>query len=129
MHDLQEVQSLLTRWARWAAMRADSGLGYARITPLGRVIEQGPDGAAIRPTKWRGPTPSGAIEETVEQAVCLLPDDLRRVIVVMYLKPGSTKQKAHDLNISPCRYYQVQKYAHYYVAGALAAAGVYRARG
>lgn len=128
MHDLQEVQALLARWARWAAMRADSGLGFARITQLGRIIEQGPAAAAIRTTHGQRPTPAAAVEEAVEQAIGLLPDDLRRVILAVYLAPGSTKQKAHDLNVSATRYFDNQKHAHYFLAGALAAAGVYRAR-
>lgn len=123
-----ELSELMHAWARWAAMRADNGLGFARITKLGRVIAEGPTAAAIRSTGGSRPTPTASLEETIERFVCLLPDDLRQVIHTAYLGKGTMKQKARDLNIPEARLFDLRTHAHYFLAGALSAVGVLRVR-
>ena len=123
-----ELYELLNAWARWALTRADNGLGFARVTKLGRVIEEGPTAAAIRSTAGPRPTPGASTEEAVERAVCALPDELRQVILAAYLGRGTVKQKARDLKIPETRFFDHQKHAHYFLAGALSTAGVLRVR-
>lgn len=123
-----ELDALMHAWARWAVTRAENGLGFARVTKLGRMIEEGPTGAAIRSTAGSRPIPAASTEEAIERAVNLLPDELRQVVLAAYLGRGTVKQKARDLNIPEARFFDLRTHAHHFVAGALAAAGVFRVR-
>ncbi len=123
-----ELHELMHTWARWAVTRAENGLGFARVTKLGRMIEEGPTGAAIRGTAGGRPIPSASTEEAVELAVNMLPDELRQVVLAAYLGRGTVQQKAQDLGILASRYHEQFKRSQYFLAGALSAAGVFRVR-
>jgi DNA-directed RNA polymerase specialized sigma24 family protein len=97
------IDDALTRWARWALVKADGGLGYSRTTTLGRVIDLGPQGAAIRCTNGHRAI-SAPLEERIESAVVGLPEQLKLVVMCEYLRPGSRGQHARDCGLSRYRY-------------------------
>lgn len=123
-----ELDALMHAWARWAVTRAENGLGFARVTKLGRMIEEGPTGAAIRSTAGSRPIPAASTEEAIETAVNLLPDELRQVVLAAYLGRGTVAQKSKDLGILASRYHEQFKRSQYFLAGALSAAGLLRVR-
>ncbi len=94
------VDDALLCWARWAILSADNGLGFNRTTLLGRVIDLGPTGAAIRPRHGPRMTPGNDTAEAIDAAVAALPGHLRIVVKLEYLGRDSRKQNAKRLHLS-----------------------------
>jgi DNA-directed RNA polymerase specialized sigma24 family protein len=85
------INDLLNRWAMWSTRRASSGLGYPRQAIYTRLV--GNTQVALMPE----------IDEeswAVEQAVQSLKHhrNLYEVVLEMYLKGGTSEQKAKALH-------------------------------
>ena len=94
------IDALLIHWARWSVYRSDVGLGFARSTTLGRVIELGPAGAAIRQAPVGRTIAGNETAEQIDRLVAQLPDHLKTVVRLEYLGRDSRKQNAKHLCLS-----------------------------
>ncbi|BCO32868.1 hypothetical protein TspCOW1_29710 [Thiohalobacter sp. COW1] len=120
LHDLEQV---MQRWAIWAAARDDGGLGYAARSTLGRVMDEGITGAAIR-NQYHSYSHDAPLEETIERSVSRCPEEVREVVVKHYLGHGTVKQKAKDLHVSVEKYYRQLNNGQYWLHGQLTMAGI-----
>jgi DNA-directed RNA polymerase specialized sigma24 family protein len=85
------INNLLNHWAMWSTRRASSGLGYPRQAIYTRLVANG--SAMLMPE----------IDEeswAMEQAVQALKSrqNLHEVVIEVYLKGGTSEQKAKALH-------------------------------
>jgi len=114
-----DIEDLLDTWARWAAYRADSGLGFSRTTTLGRTIDIGPVAAAIRGNYGPRTIRGNETAERLDRAIAQLPDQLKAVVILAYLSRDSRKQCAAKLSISYWTFWSRLKHAKAILAGRL----------
>lgn len=101
---IAHIDERLSRWADWAAGgRRAAGLGYSPCT-LSRWD-------SVRIGKMPDPGYDEEASET-DRAVTQLPGELRRVVVVYYLKSGTVRQKARDCGIGHNTLYERLHHAH-----------------
>ncbi|WP_148098516.1 hypothetical protein [Thiohalobacter thiocyanaticus] len=120
---IRELEQVMQRWATWAAARDDGGLGYAARTTLGRVMDEGITGAAIR-NQYHSYSHDAPLEETIERSVSQCPEHLREVVVKHYLDRGTVTQKAKDLRVSLGKYYSLLNNGQYWLHGQLTVVGI-----
>jgi hypothetical protein len=99
------INNLLNHWAMWSTRRASSGLGYPRQAIYTRLVANG--GAVLMPEmdeeSW-----------AMEQAVQSLKHhrNLYDVVIEVYLKGGTSEQKAKALHCSRVTLYTRLDQAH-----------------
>lgn len=106
---IMDIDEKLVRWAQWQANGHRAiGLGYSPCT-LSRMV-----GGSASTVPF---DPIIDIESmNVDRAVSELPNELKEVIVVWYLKPGTTTQKARDCKCSRATFYNRISSAHTRIA-------------
>jgi hypothetical protein len=83
------INNRLNQWALWSAQRLSGGLGFPSECSYTRLTARSSNG-------FRSPN----FDEDawlIEQAVLALPDYLRETVIAVYIKTGTTEQKAKDL--------------------------------
>lgn len=87
---IEHINDRLNVWALWVQRRVSAGLGYPHECAYTRL--QGRSG-------YRGFISPDDCEQAweIEQAVQALPEELRRVVHVFYLRLGTCEAKARDL--------------------------------
>lgn len=106
---IQDINDKLVRWADWQANGHRAiGLGYSPCT-LSRMMGGSPSTLPADPIL--------DIESiNTDRAVSDLPDELQKVVVVYYLKPGTQTQKARDCHCSRRTFYVRLDNAHMRIA-------------
>jgi len=101
---IEHINERLGRWAAWAAGgKRAAGLGYASCTLARWEVV-----CSFRPVDPGYDDEAGATDKAVAQ----LPDELRQVVMVYYLTPGTLKQKARECGIHRDTLYARLHHAH-----------------
>lgn len=105
---IEHIHQRLQRWADWQAngMRI-KGLGYAA--------------SSLRPwvprCTFRADPDYDEEAVATEKAINQLPPELRLVVIVKYIRPGTESQKARDCHVSLRTYYLRVDQAHRRLSG------------
>lgn len=108
----------VSQW--WSATRGGVNLGFSRRTMLGKVIEEGPSGAAHSHVVQRAPWMSPADEE-VDRIVARMPRELREAIVLDQQRGLPMKAIAAKLNSTPAEVRRWIENGYGFIAGVLTA--------
>lgn len=102
----REAHAALEAWARWA-LSVFSGLGYARVNAIARLIEFGAMGAS----QSFGPIPVEIDRtcEVVDRAVARLDETQRKVIYFTYLHNDAAQVTAQKCGLTYGYYREVLK--------------------
>jgi DNA-directed RNA polymerase specialized sigma24 family protein len=104
---IEHINARLIRWADWAARSNRAvGLGYSPCTII-RLMK-----GEFRCTFNRNDPMINDEAMNTERAVIKLPDELRKVVVVYYLKSGTVEQKARDCRCCRDTLYARLHHAH-----------------
>lgn len=107
-----------THW--WRCTRDHTRIGWSSRTVLGKVIEEGCQGAAqarVQPGTWLSPE-----VELTDRLVARMPPDLRAALEADVGRWGPAKTIAHRLGCSTGEYSRRREQAYGWLAGALALA-------
>ena len=98
------INERLNQWADWRLRHEDNGIGYPRQCPYTRMTPSSGSG-------FYSPELNEAAME-IDTAVCALPDNLRLVVMVMYTRTSTCKQKARDCQVAERTFFDRLHRAH-----------------
>ena len=87
------LELLLCRWGRWSVKRESSGLGYSSVSPMFKDarVDGGGYGSDYDPGF------SSSDVTACDAAVCRLPVEHRRAVIVHYRNQGGIRRTAREL--------------------------------
>lgn|GEM_PF-4907232 len=104
----------------WGRYMRQSPTGYSSRSVMGRIVEEGSVGAAIKQFFQKIPVtgiPRGVLP--FHRAYLRLPERLREVIFVTYVVGAERDAKAEALGITKSHMYRLLDQAHYQIAGGM----------
>lgn len=112
------IDMRLQRWAEWSCRREDNGTGYA-MSVLNRMVVI--SDARSDPQYDSKPLIDVSDCEAMdtERSVQTLRHELKRVVIEVYMQPGTTDQKARRLGMCKQTMYNKLDCAHLQVMNAL----------
>lgn len=113
-----EAMYRVSHW--WGATRGGVNLGFSRRTMLGKVIEEGAQGASHErgspPPTWMAPA-----DEEVDRILARMPRELREAIVLDQQRGLPMKAIAAKLNSTPAEVRRWIENGYGFIAGVLTA--------
>ena len=116
---IPEAMYRINHW--WRVTRGGVGLGFARRSVIGRVIEEGCQGAShdrgLPPAPWMAPA-----DEQVDRIMARMPPELRAAVVLDQEAGTPMKVICAKLSASPAQVRRWIENGYGFVAGMLTAA-------
>ncbi len=118
-----EAMYRVARW--WRSTREGLHLGYASRSIIGRVMEEGCQGASQVGTA-RPATYMDDADEQIDMLVAKMPPELRDAVILDQKRNMPVKMIAATLRCTPAQFYRWKENGYGFIAGVLSAGGLTR---